>query len=161
MLMSAALPPSAQKVQDAAARLGLAISVREMPQSTRTAEEAAAACGCAVGQIVKSLVFAGRDTGKPYLLLVSGQNRVHEKRVATRIGEALTRPDAGKVRAWTGYAIGGIPPFGHETALPTFVDEDLLGYERVWAAAGTPSAVFAVDPRALAEAVQGRIISVL
>jgi prolyl-tRNA editing enzyme YbaK/EbsC (Cys-tRNA(Pro) deacylase) len=161
MLMSAALPPSAQKVQDAAARLGLAIHVREMPQSTRTAEEAAASCGCAVGQIVKSLVFAGRGTGKPYLLLVSGQNRVHEKRVAGRIGEALTRPDAAQVRAWTGYAIGGIPPFGHDALLPTFVDEDLLAHEQVWAAAGTPSTVFSVDPRALAQAVQGCIISVL
>lgn len=159
--MTAPLPHSARKVQDAAARLGLAIHVREMAHSTRTAEEAAAACGCAVGQIVKSLVFAGRDTGQPYLLLVSGQNRVHEKRVAARIGEALTRPDAAQARAWTGYAIGGIPPFGHDAPLPTFVDEDLLAHRQVWAAAGTPSAVFAVEPRALAQAVQGRIISVL
>ena len=157
---AAALPPSAAKVQEAADRLGLTITVRAMPQSTRTAEEAAAACGCEVGQIVKSLVFAGKRTGAPYLLLVSGRNRVDEKRVAGAIGEALTRPDAAKVREWTGFAIGGIPPFGHATALPVFVDEDLLGYDVVWAAAGTPYAVFAVEPKALAEAVGGKIIRV-
>jgi prolyl-tRNA editing enzyme YbaK/EbsC (Cys-tRNA(Pro) deacylase) len=89
-------------------------------------------------------------------LLVSG----NEKAVAAIIGEALTRPDAQKVRDWTGFAIGGIPPFGHATPLPTFVDEDLLTYDTVWAAAGTPFAVFAVEPKALAQAVGGKIIRV-
>src|SRR5919112_3620894 len=103
-MSEAPLPPSAGRVQAAAERLGLAISVREMPASTRTAEEAAAACGCDVAQIVKSLVFAGRDSGRPYLLLVSGKNRVDEARVAALLGEALTRPDAQKVRDWTGFA---------------------------------------------------------
>ena len=159
--MDAALPPSAQKIQDAADRLGLAITVRIMPASTRTAEEAAAACGCAVGQIVKSLVFAGRASERPYLLLVSGRNRVNEKGIAAAIGEALTRPDAQKVRDWTGFAIGGIPPFGHATAMMTFVDRDLLDHATVWAAAGTPSTVFSVAPKALAEAVGGRIIGVV
>lgn len=158
--MTTALPPSAQKVQQAAATLGLAIGVREMPQSTRTAEEAAAACGCSVAQIVKSLVFEGRESGSPYLLLVSGKNRVNEKGVAHAVGEALRRPDADKVRAVTGFAIGGIPPFGHDTALKTFVDEDLLGYDVVWAAAGTPFAVFSVDPRALTGALAAPVISV-
>jgi prolyl-tRNA editing enzyme YbaK/EbsC (Cys-tRNA(Pro) deacylase) len=158
--MSDALSPSALKVQTAADRLGLAIAVREMSEPTRTAEEAAAACGCAVGQIVKSLVFQGRESGKPYLLLVSGKNRVDEKAVAQALGEALTRPDAHQVRAWTGFAIGGIPPFGHATAMPTFVDEDLLAYEVVWAAAGTPFAVFSVEPKALAEAVGAKTIGV-
>ena len=92
------LPPSAQKVQDAAAALGLEITVREMTAPTRTAEEAAAACGVTVGQIVKSLVFSGADSGKPYLLLVSGSNRVNEKRVAAHLGERLKRPDADAVR---------------------------------------------------------------
>ena len=86
-----------------------------MAQPTRTAEEAAAACGVTVGQIVKSLVFLGADSGKPYLLLVSGSNRVNEKGVAAHLGEKLKRPDADAVRALTGYAIGGIPPFGHDT----------------------------------------------
>lgn len=155
-----ALPPSAQKVQDAAKRLGLSIAVREMPQSTRTAEEAAAACGCAVGQIVKSLVFQGRTSGTAYLLLVSGRNRVNEKGAAAVIGEALTRPGASQVRDRTGFAIGGIPPFGHATAMATFVDRDLLDHEIVWAAAGTPSTVFSVDPKRLADAVSGRVIGV-
>ena len=154
-MSEAPLPPSAARVQGAAERLGLAISVREMPASTRTAEEAAAACGCDVAQIVKSLVFAGRDSGRPYLLLVSGKNRVDEARVAAIVGEPLTRPKADAVRAWTGYAIGGIPPFGHDAELPTFVDEDLLAYEVVWAAAGTPFAVFSVAPHALTHAVGG------
>jgi prolyl-tRNA editing enzyme YbaK/EbsC (Cys-tRNA(Pro) deacylase) len=155
-----ALPASALKVRQAAERLGVAISIREMPQSTRTAEEAAAACGCDVAQIVKSLVFAGSASGAPYLLLVSGKNRVDEKAVAPVIGEALTRPDAQKVRDWTGFAIGGIPPFGHATLLPVFVDQDLLAYDTVWAAAGTPFAVFAVEPKALAAAVGGKVIRV-
>ena len=155
-----ALPASAQRVQEAAERLGLEVTVRVRPQSTRTAEEAAAACGCAVGQIVKSLVFAGKATGAPYLLLVSGRNRVNEKAAAGAIGEALTRPDADAVRSSTGFAIGGIPPFGHATAMPTFLDGDLLGYDIVWAAAGTPSAVFSVEPRALARAVGAKVMRV-
>jgi prolyl-tRNA editing enzyme YbaK/EbsC (Cys-tRNA(Pro) deacylase) len=156
----ATLPPSALKVQQAADRLGLAISVREMPQSTRTAEEAARACGCEVGQIVKSLVFTGKASGRPYLLLVSGKNRVDENAVAEVVGEALTRPDALRVRDWTGFAIGGIPPFGHDTALSTYCDEELLGYDVVWAAAGTPSTVFSVEPMALARAVGATVIRV-
>ena len=141
-------------------RLGLAIAVCVMPDSTRTAAEAASACGCAVDQIVKSLVFAGRETGRPVLLLVSGSNRVNEAGVAATVGEALTRPDAAQVRAWTGFAIGGVPPFGHATPLPIFVDEDLLGFDLVWAAAGTPSAVFSVDPEALARAVGAKAVRV-
>src|SRR5688572_29789661 len=115
------LPPSALKVQAAAQQLGLSIDLREMSQSTRTAEEAAAACGVGVGQIVKSLVFTGAATGEPYLLLVSGSNRVNEKGVAAHLGEALKRPDADSVRELTGFAVGGIPPFGHATPLPTFI----------------------------------------
>ena len=159
-LDATSLPPAALKVQQAADRLGLAIAIREMPQSTRTAEEAAAACGCDVAQIVKSLVFAGKASGRPYLLLVSGRNRVNEKAVASLVGEALTRPDAQKVRDWTGFAIGGIPPFGHAMDLPVFVDEDLLAFDILWAAAGTPFAVFAVEPQALARAVGGKVIRV-
>jgi prolyl-tRNA editing enzyme YbaK/EbsC (Cys-tRNA(Pro) deacylase) len=154
------LPPSAVKVRDAAERLGLSVAIRAMPQSTRTAEEAAAACGCEVGQIVKSLVFAGKTSGAPYLLLVSGRNRVAEEAVGDLVGEALRRPNAQAVRDWTGFAIGGIPPFGHAAAMPVFVDEDLLGYDRVWAAAGTPFAVFAVEPKALASALAAKVIRV-
>jgi len=153
------LPDSAQKVQAAARSLGLDIAVREMEMPTRTAEEAAAACGVTVGQIVKSLVFLGAQSGKPYLLLVSGSNRVDEKGVAAHLGEALKRPDAGKVRELTGYAIGGIPPFGHDTAIETCFDPDLLAYDIVWAAAGTPRAVFSVDPKMLQAATKARAIA--
>jgi prolyl-tRNA editing enzyme YbaK/EbsC (Cys-tRNA(Pro) deacylase) len=131
-----------------------------MPQATRSAQEAAAACGCSVGQIVKSLVFRGAVSGTPYLLLVSGANRVNEAGVAATIGEALRRPDAQDVRAITGFAIGGIPPLGHASPLDTYLDAALLAYELVWAAAGTPDAVFAVAPQRLADAVGAKIISV-
>jgi prolyl-tRNA editing enzyme YbaK/EbsC (Cys-tRNA(Pro) deacylase) len=145
------LPASARRVQDAATALGLAIEVHEMAESTRTAEEAAVACGVTVGQIVKSLVFSG--VSRPYLFLVSGTNRVNEKSVAAHLGEKLKRPDADAVRALTGYAIGGIPPFGHDTRLATYIDRDLLQYDVVWAAAGTPKAVFRVAPDKLTGAV--------
>ena len=154
------LPPSAKKVQDAAAALGLEIAVIEMPDSTRTAEKAAAAVGVTVGQIVKSLVFLGATSGKPYLLLVSGTNRVNEAGVAAHLGEPLMRPDADAVRALTGYAIGGIPPFGHETPLATYIDTDLLQYDVVWAAAGTPKAVFSAAPAKLKDATKAVVIDV-
>ncbi|MEA2947412.1 MAG: hypothetical protein QOI40_2742 [Alphaproteobacteria bacterium] len=154
------LQPSAQKVHDAAAALGLDIAVREMPDSTRTAEKAAAAVGVTVGQIVKSLVFMGATSGKPYLLLVSGTNRVNEAGVAAHLGEALRRPDADAVRALTGYAIGGIPPFGHDTPIATYIDGDLLQYDIVWAAAGTPKAVFSSQPGRLKDATKAIVIDV-
>jgi prolyl-tRNA editing enzyme YbaK/EbsC (Cys-tRNA(Pro) deacylase) len=154
-----ALPDSACRVEAAAQALGLAVSIREMAESTRTAEQAAAACGVTVGQIVKSLVFLGAQSGKPYLLLVSGKNRVDENGVAADLGEPLKRPDAAAVRALTGYAIGGIPPFGHATPLATCMDADLFGYDIVWAAAGTPRAVFSVDPKRLCEAVKATVIA--
>lgn len=159
MPASTDLPASAQRVQAAAQRLGLEIAVREMPASTRTAEEAAAACGVTVGQIVKSLVFAGAESGTCYLFLVSGVNRVNETKAAATLGEPIVRPDAAKVRTATGYAIGGVPPFGHDQPLPTFFDADLLSYDVVWAAAGTPRAVFAVDPAQLKDAVAAQVIA--
>lgn len=154
------LPPAAHRVQTVAAELGLDVRIRTMPESTRTAVEAAAAVGATVGQIIKSLVFKGKQSGKPYLLLVSGTNRVNENAVAHILGEPIVRPDADYVREVTGFAIGGIPPFGHATRLHTYFDEDLLQYETVWAAAGTPKAVFAVDPAALREAVVAHVIKV-
>jgi prolyl-tRNA editing enzyme YbaK/EbsC (Cys-tRNA(Pro) deacylase) len=154
------LKPAAQRVQDALSACGLDTKVRHMAQTTRTAEEAAAACGCAVGQIVKSLVFRGATSGKPYLLLVSGANRVDEKAAGRRIGETLKRPDAQYVRDVTGFAIGGIPPLGHATPLATYMDEALLGYDVVWAAAGTPDAVFPVAPARLVEAAGASVIPV-
>jgi prolyl-tRNA editing enzyme YbaK/EbsC (Cys-tRNA(Pro) deacylase) len=154
-----ALKPAAQRVQDALTAKGLDSSVRHMPQATRSAAEAAAACGCSLGQIVKSLLFRGATSGKPYLLLVSGANRVNEPGVAAVIGEALRRPDAADVREVTGFAIGGIPPLGHRTPLITLMDAALLDYDLVWAAAGTPDAVFPVAPDRLAAAAEARIIA--
>lgn len=153
------LPESAARVAAAAEALGLAVTIREMEASTRTAEDAASACACAVGQIVKSLIFRGRATKTPFLLLVSGANRVDEKAVAASIGETLKRTDADDVRALTSYAIGGVPPFGHATPLTTFFDQDLLAHDLVWAAAGTPFTLFSVAPGALAEAVGARVIA--
>lgn len=140
-----------ERVADAAAALGLAIQIIEHAKPTRTAEEAAAAAGCALGQIIKSLVFRGAESGRPVLILVSGANRVDPEALVESLGEAVVRPDADYVRAVTGYAIGGIPPFGHATPMTTLIDRDLLAYDRVWAAAGSPRTVFEIAPGLLAE----------
>jgi prolyl-tRNA editing enzyme YbaK/EbsC (Cys-tRNA(Pro) deacylase) len=153
------LPPSAARVAEAARGLGLDIAIRIMTETTRTADEAAAACGTTPAQIVKSLIFEGKESGRPFLFLVSGKNRVDEKAVGARLGEKLTRPDAQRVREITGFAIGGIPPLGHASALPAYIDPDLLAYEEVWAAAGTPNAVFPVDPNRLASAIGATALS--
>jgi Cys-tRNA(Pro) deacylase len=137
--------PNAAKVVAAAGAAGLTISVVEYPEGTRTAEEAAAAVGCVVARIVKSLVFA--VDGTPVLALVAGDNRLDEGRLAEAAGGgSVGRADADVVRATTGYAIGGVPPFGHDTPLQTFVDETLLAHDTVWAAAGTPRHVFELAP---------------
>ena len=154
------LPKSAQKVARRAAELGLAVTIVEKTASTRTASEAAAVCGCQAGQIVKSLVFRGRTTGRALLILVSGDNRVDIKRVASAIGEGVERPNADWVRAETGYAIGGIPPLGHDRPLATFMDRALIGHATVWAAAGTPSCVMEIDPAGLATVTGARMIDV-
>jgi len=125
------------------------VTVKEFPQGTRTAVEAAAAVGCGVGQIVKSLVFVAG--GKPVVALVSGANRLDEKRLAAVAGVPVIKADAQTARSATGYAIGGVPPFGHAGDLPVFMDRDLLGYSFVWAAAGRPDAVFEIEPQRLRE----------
>ncbi len=153
------LPPACETVRRAAETLGLPIEIRILQASSRTAEEAAAACGAPVGAIVKSLVFTGAGSGTPLLLLVSGANRVDEAKVAADIGERIARPDGKTVRALTGFAIGGIPPFGHQTPLKTFIDRDLLDFEIVFAAAGTPSSLFAVSAQALAAATAAQPIA--
>jgi len=154
------LPRAARAVAEAAGKLGLDIRIRLMADSTRTAEEAAAACGTTVGRIVKSLVFRGEKSGRPILLLVSGDNRVKENLVARQIGEKIARPDAGFVREATGFAIGGIPPFGHAGGMATFMDADLLAHPTVFAAAGTPNAIFEAEPQALQRACGATVIAV-
>jgi prolyl-tRNA editing enzyme YbaK/EbsC (Cys-tRNA(Pro) deacylase) len=149
---------SVDRVRQAAAAAGLAIDIRTMPETTRTAEEAAVACGVAVGQIVKSLVFRKSESGEPVLMLVSGINRVNPKVAADHVGETLDRMDAKSVRDVTGFAIGGVAPFGSLRPLAVFMDADLLDFETVWAAAGAPNAVFSIAPRALADAAGARIV---
>lgn len=143
------LPRSSRRVHDALVALGLPADIHQMADSTRTAPEAAAAVGCDVGAIVKSLVMRGVDTGEPVLVLVAGSNRADLALVSAALGEAIERPDAAYVREVTGYAIGGVPPVGHPTPVRTVLDEDLLHHGAVWAAAGNPNTLFAIDPNAL------------
>jgi prolyl-tRNA editing enzyme YbaK/EbsC (Cys-tRNA(Pro) deacylase) len=143
------LPPSAQRVQDELRRRGSAAVVRQLDRSTRSAAEAAEAVGCDVGQIAKSLVFRGAKTRAPILVITSGAHRVDEAALGERIGEGIERAEADFVRQTTGFAIGGIPPVGHPAPLTTYFDEDLLRYPTIWAAAGTPNALFEIDPAEL------------
>ncbi len=147
--------PSALKVQQALNEYDVSLNVLELPASTRTAQEAAQAIGCEIGQIVKSLVFKGKRSGKPILVIASGANQVSERKVEAILGEPLGKADADFVRTQTGYAIGGVPPLGHIQKLPTLIDEDLLQYEVIWAAAGTPHAVFRLTPEILLKITSG------
>ena len=146
--------PNTVRVMDAARQRGLEVEVRSFPDGTRTAVEAATAIGVAVGQIVKSLVFAVDD--EIVMALVSGVNQLDEQRLAVAAGGTeCGRVDADAVRAATGFPIGGVAPFGHTTQLRIFVDPDLLQFDEVWAAAGTWHDVFGVEPRTLVEASGG------
>jgi len=158
--MSEELSSSAKKVQDALSALGLSLEVVELPASTRTAQEAAQAIGCGVAQIVKSLVFKGSHSGRAILVLVSGSNRVDEARLSALAGEPVEKADADFVRQRTGFAIGGVPPLAHPEPLTTFIDEDLLAYPEIWAAAGTPRAVFRLERDDLERITQGTIARV-
>jgi Cys-tRNA(Pro) deacylase len=151
--------PNVARVAEAAGRHGLRVEAQEFPEGTRTADDAARAIGCEVGQIVKSLVFL--LDGRPVVALVSGANRLDEGRLATALGGGVVaRADADAVRTASGYAIGGVPPFGHASALPTAIDEDLLGFHVVWAAAGTPTHVFPIAPGDLVQ-VSGGVVAAL
>jgi prolyl-tRNA editing enzyme YbaK/EbsC (Cys-tRNA(Pro) deacylase) len=154
------LSPSAQKVQDALTSRGFDYTVVEHAGSTRTAQEAADRAGCELGQIVKSLIFKGKDSGKPILVLTSGANRVDEKRIKEYAGEAITRPDADFVRAVTGFAIGGVPPIGHLQKMETYIDEDFMQYQTIWAAAGTPNAIFELRTNDLQKMTDGSVVRV-
>ncbi len=160
--MPGPLSPSAQRIQNLLNDLGYPIHVVEFAASTRTSAEAAAVIGCDVGQIAKSIVFRTRDTGRPVVVVASGANRVNEASVAKALaerlnGERLGKADAEFVRMATGFPIGGVPPVGHAVPALMMLDRDLLKYETVWAAAGTPNAVFPIAPQALA-AVTGGVV---
>jgi len=154
------LKPSAQRVQEALAAHGLGLEVREFPASTRTAEDAAAAIGCTVAQIAKSLIFRGKSSDRPVLVIASGANRVDEKKISALIGEKIGKADADFVRARTGFAIGGVPPVGHLETPITVIDRDLLALEEIWAAAGTPNAVFRLTPGDLVVLTAGQVAEV-
>jgi len=154
------LSPSAKKVQEALTRLGFTCQVIEFAESTRTAQEAAERVGCTLGQIVKSLIFKGLQSGKPVLVLTSGSNRVDEKRISLYAGEPIGRADAEFVRTVTGFAIGGVPPLAHLQKMETYLDEDLLQYDTIWAAAGTPNAVFELTPDDLQIMTGGKVVQV-
>jgi prolyl-tRNA editing enzyme YbaK/EbsC (Cys-tRNA(Pro) deacylase) len=134
--------------------------VLEHAESTRTAQEAAERAGCELGQIVKSLIFRGKESGKPILVLTSGANRVDEKRIGGYAGEAIGRADADFARAVTGFAIGGVPPVGHPQEIETYMDEDFLQYETVWAAAGTPNAIFRLKTSDLQKMTDAKVARV-
>jgi len=142
------------RVEQAAGEQGLSIHVRRFPEGTKTAHDAARAVGCEVGQIVKSLVFVA--DGRPFLALTSGANRAEVGRLAELMeASEVRRASPEEARAATGFAIGGTPPFGHPARLEVLVDRDLLGYPQVWAAAGTPDAVFSIEPEELLRASGG------
>jgi prolyl-tRNA editing enzyme YbaK/EbsC (Cys-tRNA(Pro) deacylase) len=150
------LPRSARRVQAALHELGLDAEVVELADSTRTAPEAAAAVGCELGAIVKSLVFRGAESGEPVIALVSGDRRADEAALARALGEPVERADADWVREVTGYAIGGVPPVGHPALVRTLMDDGLERFEVVWAAAGTPRTVFPIAPGELARVTSAR-----
>ncbi|PWC75403.1 YbaK/EbsC family protein [Azospirillum sp. TSH64] len=155
-----ALSPSAARVQALLDSIGLGHRVVEHEGSTRTSEDAANAVGCTVAQIAKSLIFRTKETGRPVLVVASGANRVDEKVVSRLIGEKIERADPEFVRESTGFAIGGVPPIGHAVPPLVMIDDDLLRLEIIWAAAGTPNAVFRLTPADLVSMTGGRVEAV-
>jgi prolyl-tRNA editing enzyme YbaK/EbsC (Cys-tRNA(Pro) deacylase) len=147
--MESSLSHNARRVQDSLAALGFSFEVKELPGSTRTAAEAAASIGCSVAQIAKSLVFKEEKSGQPILVIASGENRVDPEKIVKATGLVLVKADGRFVKDNVGYAIGGIPPVGHDRPLRTLLDPDLRQYQMIWAAAGTPFAVFALHPHDL------------
>lgn len=158
--MADEISESVRRVQRALLANGIEAPVVELPQSTRTATDAAAAIGCRVEEIAKSLVFRRVDSGLPVLVIASGVNRVDERLVASYLNAEIAKADAKYVRSTTGFAIGGVPPLGHERPLETLIDQDLLRFDTIWAAAGTPHAVFSLKPHQLVQATGGLVIPV-
>lgn len=151
---------SVQRVRDALAAAGVANEVQELAASTRSAAEAAEAVGCVIGQIVKSLVLKGVSSGELLLVLTSGANRVCTAKVAALAGEEVVMADSGSVREKTGFAIGGVPPLGHLTRLKVFIDRDLMAFPVIWAAAGSPNALFHLTPDELVRITGGSLTTV-
>lgn len=154
------LSKNAKAIQEALQAKGIETNVIELPESTRSAEEAAKAIGCSVSQIAKSLIFCTANTRRPILVLASGSNRVNEKKISQYVGEEITKATADFTKEVTGFAIGGIPPLGHKQKIPTYIDEDLLNHEEVWAAAGTPHAVFNLRSSLLVDLTLGIVVPI-
>lgn len=157
--MTDPLSSGAQRVQRALSVQGMDCCVVEMAATTRTAKDAAAAIGCTVSQIAKSLVFR-TTSGKPILVMASGTNRVNESQIGKILGEPIEKADADFVLRATGFAIGGVPPLGHSETIETLIDVDLMAFEAIWAAAGTPHAVFRLSPQDLQKLTKGRILQI-
>lgn len=158
---SSVMSKSVQKVAHALAEKGIVFEIVEFPASTRTASDAAAAIGCEVAHIMKSLLFCGAQTKEPVLVLASGVNRVNEKKIEVLVGEKIVKADADFTREVTGFAIGGVPPIGHSQPIThVFLDEDLLQYEVVWAAAGTPHTVFSLKVSDVEVLIQGKRVNI-
>ncbi|CAM3038934.1 YbaK/EbsC family protein [Vibrio neptunius] len=156
--MSKELKSSSMKVQEFLSQNGQDFVVQEMPNSTRTASDAAESIGCTVSQIAKSLIFKHGETGEPVLVVASGSNMVCADKVKQATGITLTKADASFVRDKVGYAIGGVPPVAHNSSVHTILDQDLNQYSEIWAAAGTPSSVFKLNPQNLGQLTQGQWI---
>jgi prolyl-tRNA editing enzyme YbaK/EbsC (Cys-tRNA(Pro) deacylase) len=154
------LPPDAQRFQDELRNRGYDFQVKVFDQTTHTSKEAAAAIGCTLAQIAKSLVFRLAPGGRPLLVIASGPNRVNEAALSEKLGETLQKADPDFVLQASGYAVGGVPPACHPAPLETFIDEDLLKYELIWAAAGAPNAVFPLTPAELVELAGGMVLSI-
>ncbi len=156
--MASKFNDSAKRVQDFLSAKGFSFEVKELPGSARTAQEAADSIGCAVAQIAKSLVFRDKETNLPILVIASGSNRVDLAKIEKETGLKLGKADGNYVKERVGYAIGGVPPAGHNEPLKTILDEDLKKFEVIWAAAGTPFAVFQLKPADLEPLTNGKWI---
>lgn len=159
--MNERLAKSARSIQDTLLSQGLCFEVIQLADSTRTAEEAASTIGCTPSQIVKSLIFRTKNSSRPILVLASGSNRVKEKIIESHVGEKIIRAEPDFAREITGFAIGGIPPVGHKQSIDLiFIDEDLVKYDEIWAAAGTPNAVFSLKGQELCEITNGIVLAI-
>jgi prolyl-tRNA editing enzyme YbaK/EbsC (Cys-tRNA(Pro) deacylase) len=159
--MNQPLTKRAEAVQTALDEIGVICKVLELPSSTRTANDAASSIGCDISQIIKSLVFKTKNTEKPVLVLASGPNKVNEKQIEFHAGESIVKADADFVKKTTGFAIGGVPPIGHKNLIHlVYIDQDLMVFDEVWAAAGNPNAVFCIKSHDLLKATRGKVINI-
>lgn len=149
-----------ERVKEILKSFKIPIDFREFTQSTKTSQEAADAIGCKVEQIGKSIVFRGKASGKAYLVIASGKNRVNEKKLSEIVGEPIEKGDANFVKERTGFVVGGVPPFGHKESLETYIDKELFSFQEIWCAGGTPHSVFKIKPEELLKITKGVIISV-